>query len=106
MPTEDQPTFHHFNDKENRDGSKDLHTYGSASPISRHVEGSPMDVRQIEGGDEKGMTELNYPASMPDFTSVDMMVPEALKSEDGENSAREMWLGHEFPDCKAFRRGL
>ncbi|RWR76443.1 hypothetical protein CKAN_00488500 [Cinnamomum micranthum f. kanehirae] len=35
---------------------------------------------------------------------VDDMVPEELNVDVGNNSAREMWIGHEFPDRDTFRK--
>ena len=46
---------------------------------------------------------LNDATTKQDFTTVDTMVPEAITSEEGADSAREMWLGREFNDCEASR---
>ena len=47
---------------------------------------------------------LNDATTKQDFTTVDTMVPEAITSEEGVDSAREMWLGREFSDREAFKR--
>ncbi|XXG76983.1 hypothetical protein AAC387_Pa08g1230 [Persea americana] len=37
---------------------------------------------------------------------MDTMIPEDVMPEEGTSSAREMWLGREFPDLQDFRRAI
>lgn len=80
---------HTLNNNENRDCVECVHNSGSILSISRHMEGGgSYEEQRIDGRVEWTMSELND-ATKVNFTTMDTMVPEAVISEEGDNSARE-----------------
>ena len=85
--------------------SEDVHYSASIPSISRHMEEHSSNKEQQSHVPDEWITKgLNDATTKQDFTTVDTMVPKAITSEEGVDSAREMWLGREFNDCEAFRR--
>ena len=82
-------------------GSKSVR---SAPTTNVDVNGSSAIAELINSGVQRDTTSRNEEDGFSKSPFVDTMIPEDVVPEEGTDSAREMWLGREFPDREAFRR--
>ena len=75
-----------------------------------------IDMSKVHGssswmmaGNEQGpetIHAMNHSFAMEDVNFVDTMVPQDVITKTSTDSAREMCIGHQFPDRESFKRSL
>ena len=78
----------------------------SAPATNVDVNGSSAAAQLINLGVQRDTTSRIEEDGFSKSPFVDTMIPEDVVPEEGTGSAREMWLGREFPDREAFRRAI
>ena len=78
----------------------------SAPAANVDVNGSLATAQLINLGVQRDTTSRIEEDGFSKSPFVDTMIPEDVVPEQGTGSAREMWLGREFPDREAFKRGI
>lgn len=86
------------------DVSESVHSFIVAPAIKVDLNGSSLAVQYIESGVHRDNRSTNQQDSIPESSFGDTMVPRDVAPEEGNNLAREKWLGGEFPNREAFRR--
>ena len=86
--------------------SESAHSFIGAPATNVDVNGSSTAIQLIELGFQRDTISTYQQDNIPESPFVDTMVPDNVMPEKGTSSAKEMWLGREFPDCEAFRRAL
>lgn len=66
------------------------------------VNGSSIAIPYIESSVHKDNRSINQQDSIPESSFVDAVVPGDVAPEEGNNSAKEKWLGGEIPDYYGF----
>ena len=93
MIREEEPIIRALDNDISMACSKDVHNSASIPSISRHMEEHSSNKEQQSHGSNEWITSgLNNVTTEQNFTTVYTMVLEAIISDEGVDSAREMWL--------------
>ena len=70
------------------------------------VNGSSAAAQLINSGVQRDTHSRNEEDNFSKSPFVGIMIPEDIVPKEGTGSAKEMWLGREFPNREAFRRAI